>query len=149
MTSNLAREIHERRVRFNWKLAQQAKLAREMRHFKDVQAAEERKNQPQPQPSGPDALTKQLMRLPREVFARPQWKIIARQICAKYNVDFDEVCSERRHKHLVLIRHEIFYRLKVDLQMSYPQIAEKFNKDHTTILHGVRKHAARLSLEMP
>ena len=148
MTSSLAREIHERRQRFNWKLAQQAKIASAKRQMKQTQAAAEAPPPP-PAPVCPDALTKQLMRLPREVFARPQWKIIARQICAKYNVDFDEVFSDRRHKHLVLIRHEIFYRLKVDLQMSYPQIAEKFNKDHTTVLHGVRKHAARLSLEMP
>ena len=142
--TDLAREIHERRQRFNWKLAQQARLSREMRHLK-----QEVKLPPPPPPAGPDALTKQLMRLPRSVFARPQWKMIARQVCAKHGVDFDEVCSDRRIKRLVLIRHEIFYRLKVDLQMSYPQIAEKFNKDHTTILHGVRKHAARLSLEMP
>lgn len=147
--TDLAREIHERRKRFNWKLAQQAKLAREMRQMKEALAEYELKSRPQPKPAGPDAFTKQLMKLPREVFARPQWKILAKQICAKYGVDFDEVCSERRHKHLVLIRHEIFYRLKVDLQMSYPAIGEKFNKDHTTILHGVRKHAERLSLEMP
>jgi chromosomal replication initiation ATPase DnaA len=32
--------------------------------------------------------------------------------------------------------------------MSYPEIGKRFNKDHTTILHGVRRHAARLSLEL-
>lgn len=142
---DLARSIAARRVSFEQKIAERAKLL----------AQEKSKPEPKPEPEPIlhekmiDALELQLIRAPRSLFSRPQWKLIAKEICAKYKVDFEDVCSEKRHKHLVLIRQEIFYRIRTDLGMSYPEIGKRFNKDHSTIIHGVRKHAARLRLEFP
>jgi chromosomal replication initiation ATPase DnaA len=80
---------------------------------------------------------------------RPAWKLIARQVCAAHDAPYDDVMSERRLAALVTVRHEIWYRMKTELNMSYPEIGGRFSRDHTTILHGVRKHADRLGQEYP
>jgi hypothetical protein len=139
---DLAQSIHARRVSFEKRIAEQARQL------------EERKKNPPPKPEarsvpdGPDWLDEQLKALPREVFSRPQWKLLAKEICQKYRLSLEEVTSDARHAHLVKVRQEIWYRIRVDLGMSYPEIGKRFNKDHTTILHGVRRHAARLNLEL-
>lgn len=143
---NLADKIHARRIDFERRIAERAKELEERQR----QASMPKVVEPEPEPveRGPDGLELQLRALPRYMFSRPQWKLLAKGICAKYRVPFEEVTSESRHAHLVKIRQEIWYRIRVDIGMSYPEIGKRFNKDHSTILHGVRKHAERLSLEL-
>jgi hypothetical protein len=143
MSAPLARAVHERRVDFAKKIAEQARRLDEQKR---------RAREPQARlPAVPklDPLDRQLLNAPPELFKRPAWRILAKQICDEHGADFDEVCGDRRYQHLVLIRQEIFYRIRVELGMSYPEIGKRFNRDHTTILHGVRRHAKRFNLEVP
>lgn len=143
MSTHLARTVHDRRVYFQKKIAEQARRLEEQRR----EAA-----RPKPRPTVGqklDPLDRQLLNAPPELFKRPAWRILAKQICDEHGADFDEVCGDRRFQHLVLIRQEIFYRIRVELGMSYPEIGKRFNRDHTTILHGVRRHAKRFNLEVP
>lgn len=75
---------------------------------------------------------------------RPAWKIITEQMCRKHGITVAEILSPRRDKRLNLVRQEIWYRLTRETTMSLPQIGRRFNRDHTSILHGVRKHAQLL-----
>ena len=141
--SGLAHTVHARRVDFKKKIAEQARRLEEQRR----EAAN-----PKPKPTAVerlDPLDRQLLNAPAELFQRPAWKILAKKVCAEHGVDFDEVCSDRRFLNLVLIRQEIFYRIRVELGMSYPEIGKRFNRDHSTIIHGVRRHAKRFNLEVP
>lgn len=75
---------------------------------------------------------------------RPAWKVIAEQMCRKHGVTVAEILSPRREQRLSVIRQEIWYRLARETTMSLPQIGKRFNRDHTSILHGIRVHARRL-----
>lgn len=143
MSAPLARAVHERRVDFARKIAEQA------RRLEEKQRHDAHRLSPFRVAERLDPLDRQLLNAPPELFKRPAWRLLAKEICEQHGADFDEVCGDRRYQHLVLIRQEIFYRIRVDLGMSYPEIGKRFNRDHTTILHGVRRHAKRFNLEVP
>ena len=59
-------------------------------------------------------------------------------VCQQYNVDPDLVKSQTRKREIVLPRQIIMYKLH-KLGLGYADIGKLFGKDHTTILHSVRK----------
>lgn len=48
-----------------------------------------------------------------------------------------ELKSERRHRQLAMIRMACWYWIIRRTECSYPMVARHFNRDHTTVLHGV------------
>ncbi len=131
---DLVRVIHERRVAFRNKIFEQAELLKKQKE-KPVQIAKE---------PTLDEFELQLKRMPRSIFKRPAWKQIAMDICKKYDVSFEEIIGEDRKRDLVRVRQEIFYTIRTELGWSLPEIGNRFNRDHTTILHGIQKYEERL-----
>lgn len=79
---------------------------------------------------------------------RTEWKDIAREVATKHNVSVGEIKGNRRSTYLVEARHELFYRLAHETTMSLPEIGRRVGgKDHTTVLHGIRRHAERHGLD--
>lgn len=75
----------------------------------------------------------------------PEWKRIALEVCAKHKVSFKQITSPFRSRETCAARHEVFWRLRHETLMSYPAIGRRFGgRDHTTVLHGVRKHEQRM-----
>ena len=75
---------------------------------------------------------------------------IAQIVCRKHGCTISDLKSERRHKNLVQARHEAFYLARMTTIQSYPQIGRFFGgRDHSTVVHGVRKHAERNNLPLP
>jgi hypothetical protein len=74
----------------------------------------------------------------------PRWKEILRETCAKYKIHPEEVLGKSRESPLIYCRREVYYRLRTELGMSLNQIGLKLNKDHTSVLHGVREYAKAL-----
>lgn len=68
-----------------------------------------------------------------------RWMRVLHAVAAYHKVDPSEILSASRKRHVTQARFEVFYRLRVDLNMSYQKIAGLMKKDHTTILHGVNK----------
>lgn len=68
-----------------------------------------------------------------------RWMRVLHAVAAHHRVDASEILSMSRKRHVVQARFEVFYRLRVDLNLSYPKIAWLMKKDHTTILHGVNR----------
>lgn len=65
---------------------------------------------------------------------------IIRVVATKHGVSVTDIKSQTRTLHIVEARHEamaLVYRLRPDL--SLPAIGRIFNRDHTSILHAVRK----------
>lgn len=63
------------------------------------------------------------------------------KVCAnEFNVDASDILSQRRHAQIVVARHAAFRIAKYITYWSLPEIGRRFGgRDHTTILHGLRK----------
>jgi hypothetical protein len=68
------------------------------------------------------------------------WRLIAREVAQKHKVRVSDLLSNRRFKDIVTARHEAFWRCREETAMSLTQIGLRFNKDHTTVLHGIRRY---------
>lgn len=63
----------------------------------------------------------------------------------KHGVTEEEILGRRQSQDVVRARHECFYRLSKEIGYSLPKIGMIMgDRDHTTVLHGIRKHEARL-----
>lgn len=68
------------------------------------------------------------------------------EVCKKHNCTVYEAKSPQRYREIVACRQEICYRLKTETPISLPHIGRIMGgRDHTTILHSVRKHKQRLA----
>lgn len=74
------------------------------------------------------------------------WKRIVGEVCEKHGIDWLDLASVRRHKGLPEARFEAMYRMRYETTMSLPAIGRKLGgRHHTTVLHGIRKHAEGLA----
>lgn len=72
---------------------------------------------------------------------------IALEVVAKHGITLEELLSPRRATHIVRARQEAFWRCKQETSASFPQIGRHLgNKDHTTVLHGIKMYEKRLLL---
>ncbi len=79
----------------------------------------------------------------RDGMLTPSFSAIVAEVCAKHGVSWRELVSQRRAKPLVRARHEAYWRCIAETRASYPQVARLFDRDHTTIMHGVNAHRRR------
>ena len=78
--------------------------------------------------------------------------ITSKQIIEKtakhFQIKVDEVCGEKRDKHIVTPRQIAMYLLRSELHMSFPKIASELGrKDHTTAIHSVEKIEKAIKLD--
>ena len=65
---------------------------------------------------------------------------IVKAVCSYYSVKMDDVKGHRRTKDLVIPRHVAMYLIYDLTKTPYMTIGEYFGgRDHTSILHGIRK----------
>ena len=70
---------------------------------------------------------------------------IMEEVAEKHGFTLAQVCSARRHKPLVIARHEFFYRARQETRHSFPRIAQACGgRDHTTAMAGARQHEKRM-----
>lgn len=76
---------------------------------------------------------------------------IQRHVCRSFESDIVEMRSKRRTKEVVIPRHVAMVLCRMLTLHSLPEIGRRFgNRDHTTVLHGLRKYewlAAKLKAE--
>jgi len=123
MTETLRKEIHARHIAFLDRMKEQAERMSQKPDLKTNKNSE-------------------LFTLDIETVEalRPRWKRHALEICAKRGVMFEEIIAENRAPSVVLVRQEICWHMAKNLKMSFPKIAELLKRDHTTIMHSVRRH---------
>ncbi|WIY54132.1 helix-turn-helix domain-containing protein [Devosia sp. YIM 151766] len=79
------------------------------------------------------------------IIPMPSGKAILREVSEKHKVAMVDLLSTRRARAYVLARHEAMYRMRHETSMSYPQIGRRMGgRDHSTVMHGIRKHAERM-----
>lgn len=70
---------------------------------------------------------------------------ILQQVAEKHAVPVHEITGARRTKRVAYARQEVMYRARKETRLSTPQIGTLLGgRDHTTVIYGVRAHAARL-----
>lgn len=68
---------------------------------------------------------------------------IIKDTAGKYRLTSEQLIGHSRFKELVLARHEAFYLLQRK-GLSTPQIGRLMNRDHSTVIHGIREHINRI-----
>lgn len=68
-----------------------------------------------------------------------RWMRILHAVAKHHGVDAADITGTSQKRHVVNARFELFYRLRIDLAMSYTKIGSICNRDHTTVMHGVKK----------
>lgn len=64
---------------------------------------------------------------------------IQRQVARYFKVTVDELRQDRRHKQLAYARQVAMYLCRKLTRASFPELGNRFNKDHTTVLAACRK----------
>ena len=57
-----------------------------------------------------------------------------------YNMPRYRILSKSSNQVVVNIRRKVFWILHAKLKMSLVRIAKIFNKDHSTVIHNIKKH---------
>lgn len=67
--------------------------------------------------------------------------------CRWTELTSEEYVKHKRKRDKVNIRFMIFYLLKQNTEMKLKEIGKLFNKDHTTVINGCKKHEAYYETE--
>lgn len=121
--------------------ARERKRAFELRTRQAARALAEKKNPPPPETVAvePDPpVVEEHPSIQKLMDYRPSWRILAQEVCLKHKITLKELQGKRRFKKYSDARREIFWRMRTELKMSLLDIARKMDKDHTTVLHGLR-----------
>lgn len=119
------------------KRRQQARAEREKRFAKKVvPVAPEPKPEPVAAPEPEKAPEPESTVVP---FATPMRALIL-SIAREHGLTYADMIGKSRRKHIVQARHEAIWAVRdARPDMSLPQIGRLFHKDHTSILHALRK----------
>ena len=66
-----------------------------------------------------------------------------------FGVKIDDLKSKARHKQIVVPRHIAMYLLREDGHLSTPEVGRLLNRDHTTVLHGMKQVATDIARDGP
>lgn len=69
---------------------------------------------------------------------------LAKEICERHGITGHELRGTLRRRHLTAARHEFCWRAVNELGFQMTQVGKYLHKDHTTVLHGVRKYKERV-----
>jgi hypothetical protein len=61
------------------------------------------------------------------------------QVCEEFEVSRAELLGQSRSEKIVPVRHEACWRIAKATSLSLPHLGSIFNRDHTSILHAIRK----------
>ncbi len=76
----------------------------------------------------------------------PTMRSICLDVCREYGVTLEQLRGPQRARRFARPRQAAMWRLATAGRWSLPQIGQYLgNRDHTTVLHGRDRHAARLA----
>lgn len=68
-------------------------------------------------------------------------KKIIWDVCFQTDMNWIDMKSQRRDRHVVIVRQYLMWRLKNETTLSLPQIGRQIGgRDHTTVLYGIKKY---------
>jgi chromosomal replication initiator protein len=66
-----------------------------------------------------------------------------------YGINSDQLKGKSRHKQIVGPRQISMYVLREDAHLSTPEIGRLLNRDHTTVLHGLKQIVGDIANDGP
>lgn len=72
---------------------------------------------------------------------RQKRQTIIDEAAARYGVNPADIIGRKRGEELATARFEVYTRMRNEMNLSYPQIGRSLKRDHTTIIHGVKRFA--------
>jgi chromosomal replication initiator protein len=66
-----------------------------------------------------------------------------------FGVKADDLKGKARNKQIVVPRHIAMYLLREDAHLSTPEVGRLLNRDHTTVLHGMKQVAGDIARDGP
>ena len=143
MSNPVAREAAQ-------KVAAREALARhreEQRLFEEERkaAAEAHANQVPPRVFNPVIYKKpkprpKVCKLPPPPSGRHTVDYVARVVCWFHGISLEELFAKKRDKRMAHIRFAVYYWAKQLTPRSFPEIGRILNRDHTSVLHGVKNY---------
>ena len=74
-------------------------------------------------------------------------KQVATEVAKAHGLTFHELVSERRHKKYIKARHEAMHMMYDETSLSMVQIGKILNRDHTSVLHGIKAYKNKTELD--
>lgn len=68
---------------------------------------------------------------------------VVRNVAGIYGYTFEDIAKKKKQYELVVARHHCYSALN-DLGLSLSAIGRLLDRDHTTVLHGIKQHRERL-----
>lgn len=94
----------------------------------------------------PEVFEAEVVQFPPIIMPTRHWQQIALQIASKHEIAYKDLLKNDRSRRFAAARFEAWWRIREELGMSYPEIGSRFGgRDHSSIIHGVRKHARTLA----
>ena len=72
---------------------------------------------------------------------------IFQHVTEKYNLSKEELCGPKRNKDIAAARHFCIFLIRELTEMSYPNIAKIFNRDHASVMYSYNSTYTRYQLE--
>lgn len=73
---------------------------------------------------------------------------VLREVADKHGLSVAELRGSCRMRGVAWPRQEVMYRAYRETRLSLPQIGSRLgDRDHTTVLYGIKAHAGRIGLE--
>jgi chromosomal replication initiation ATPase DnaA len=69
---------------------------------------------------------------------------LAHAICDRHHVTIDELLGRSRMSHIIAARFQLWFYLYMQKRMSTKGIGKIFGVDHSSVLHGIKKHGGRV-----
>ena len=66
-----------------------------------------------------------------------QLDIITDTVCFELNINVSDISAKTRKRHIVEARQIIAFICRKDFKMTFPYLAKKLNRDHSSIIHSV------------
>lgn len=79
----------------------------------------------------------------------PTLASILQEVALKHGTTVGHLKGHRKHKALVAARFEFYYRAVTETTKSMPVIGKAVNKDHSSVISGLKRTCKRLGLEYP
>lgn len=78
---------------------------------------------------------------------RKAFDVVILFVAQYFDIPAEVIRGESREREVVYVRQVAYYLLKTKYGFSYSTIGKLFDRDHTTVIHGVRKIEQNLDAE--
>lgn len=87
--------------------------------------------------------------IPLSLVGRPSWRFIVRLVGLKHHVPIKTLMGRNRAKQITVARQEAMFLLYTHCTPNYSELGRRFDRDHTTVWHLVRKEARQRGAMLP